>query len=350
MESTSTFTDDKAIKQIAARWASKMAAGMPAEEKQQLVAWINADKAHHKAITKITHKHNNTFMLDELSGVFPLEKERKLKPYHISYSILLICLIAAVLTSISIIISGDKKEPTHPTYSQSFKTVIGEQATYALPDGSKIKLNTNSFVKVDYSDRHRSLTLLNGEANFNVAQNVDRPFTVNVGEQAFTALGTVFNIYKENNEDMKVIVSQGQVLLSTSAAILAALNYDYKSPLPLSELPGVIVNEGQEADITNNIVSQSRQLTDEELQQKTAWQQGILIFDGDRLVDALKEISRYNNTHFEIASPQLADVKISGYFKAGDINGLLLALKDSFNIDYKKVSYHSIILSQAGLH
>lgn len=347
MEPVSTF---KSIKQEASFWVSKMAVGLCADEKQQLVAWINADMAHHKAIKKQAEKHNYVAMLNELPGVFPLEKNTKPRAFVIALTVLIVCLILAASVSVNLMLNGSLFRTNTPTiqqtYSQSFQTMVGEQATYHLPDGSILKLNTNTFVKVYFNGYQRSLALLNGEANFNVAKDANRPFTVNVGEQAFTALGTEFNIHKQNNEAMKIIVTEGEVLLSHSTTISNAINKHQNTQVALANLPGILVKAGQQARVDNNVASASQTLTPAQLQQQTAWQQGILIFNGEKLSDALKEISRYNNTHFEIDTPELANVKISGYFKAGDINSLLLALNDSFDIEHKKISYHSIVLSK----
>ena len=71
----------------------------------------------------------------------------------------------------------------------------------------------------------------------------------------------------------------------------------------------------------------------------------MLIFEGEPLGKALKEISRYSNTHFEIMDDELSQLVIAGYFKADDIDGLLKSLSLNFNIHHQKTSSDLIRLS-----
>ena len=83
----------------------------------------------------------------------------------------------------------------------------------------------------------------------------------------------------------------------------------------------------------------------DQVQRDLAWQQGMLIFDGEPLAKALKEVSRYTNTTFEISDVKIADLKVAGYFKAGDIDGLLQSLNFNFHINHQKTSENTIKLS-----
>jgi len=57
------------------------------------------------------------------------------------------------------------------TMSPSLKTQIGEQRRVALADGSKVILDTNSLIKVAFTDDHRRIELLKGRAHFEVAKD-----------------------------------------------------------------------------------------------------------------------------------------------------------------------------------
>jgi transmembrane sensor len=83
-----------------------------------------------------------------------------------------------------------------------------------------------------------------------------------------------------------------------------------------------------------------------EITSKLSWRKGNLIFRGDSLADAIKEISRYTDISFELADDEaLKAVKVAGMFKTSDINGLLSVLEKSFNIEHKKINEHKILLS-----
>ena len=59
---------------------------------------------------------------------------------------------------------------------------------------------------------------------------------------------------------------------------------------------------------------------------------GNLVFRGETLQDALDQLSRYTPENFKVVDPRISDVRIAGLYKAGDVDGLLLALKENFNI------------------
>ena len=89
----------------------------------------------------------------------------------------------------------------------------GIKSTLRLSDGSKVRLNaeTSIYFPEKFSDSQR-VVYLKGEAFFEVAKDVDRPFTVITGDVETTVLGTAFNIsaYADESE-VKIAVAEGRV-------------------------------------------------------------------------------------------------------------------------------------------
>jgi len=288
-------------------------------------------------------------VLKELSGIFPLEKKPQSRGSFITNFALAASFAIATVTGLNFALDINPlaifQNIQGANYSQTFKTKLGEQVLHSLPDGSLLQLNTNTQVTVNYKNNQRFLTLIQGEANFDVAKDKSRPFVVTVGEQSFTALGTAFNIQKKSSQDIELIVTEGKVLVSQTNDILSKIT-NKKDEHSLDTLPGLLVNVGEKSTVENNTLTVATKISPEQVQKNTAWQQGILIFDGDTLSDALAEISRYNNTTFEVLDEDISALKISGYFKAGDINGLLSSLDYNFNIQSKRTDNSSIQLSK----
>lgn len=344
------INQQQTIKEAANQWVLLLQRGLSNEDKQTLIAWINADKKHHKAVVNAAKHMQDKNIVAQLNGIFPLERASAKPSLFLSYIALAACIIFSSMTAYNLLINGNFSQQDNTQnsfFTQTYQTQLGEQATYTLPDGSELSLNTNSFVKVNYSAFQRQLTLVEGEAYFKVSKDKARPFTVSVANKAFTALGTAFNIRKENNLTMALTVTEGTVLLSEKAQLTDHLSFVGGNVLPLSEMPGIVVKTGQKAFIKNNVFKEKRQISSHQLQKDIAWQQGVLIFDGTPLTDALKEISRYSNTHFKIADNEISTIKISGYYKTGDINGLLQSLHDTFAISHKKESYKKIVLTKS---
>ncbi|NJN36954.1 MAG: DUF4880 domain-containing protein [Nitrospiraceae bacterium] len=59
--------------------------------------------------------------------------------------------------------------------SSDYTTATGEQKSVTLADGSTVFLNTQSAFSVNLSEHRRSLTLIQGEALFEVAHDIERP-------------------------------------------------------------------------------------------------------------------------------------------------------------------------------
>jgi transmembrane sensor len=226
----------------------------------------------------------------------------------------------------------------------TLQTSIGQQARFSLSDGSRVKLNTNSLVEVSFSKKMRLLTLIKGEASFDVTKDKSRPFMVRVGKNSFTALGTIFNIEKKSNKDIELVVTEGRVLISESYQPIDQL-VKQQTRLTTDRLPGVVIASGEIATIENSAYTANKRMSFEQIQRVLAWQQGMLVFNGQPLDEALTEVSRYTTIKFEIIDSKLTQTKVSGYFKANDIDGLLESLKNNFNVQFEKVNNNIIRLS-----
>ena len=354
------------IQEQACLWISRIDRGLTLSERQGLVAWCNQENNHHKTLLAMASHWDDLSVLSELRGLFPLEKSpkklnAKLSAYAMAASLALFSLLGASYlnqNSLSLYLPfiNNTQEIT-----QVFETSVGQQTRFVMPDGSNIQLNTNSLVTIDFNNEHRKLTLVRGEAHFDVAKDKDRPFTVIVGEKSFTALGTIFNVQKKNDNTMELVVTEGKVLiakaLESTAQLKASLNNYANNQSSLRDeyalrdeniIPsGVVVTVGEKAVIADNQTSPVKKVSDEQVERDLAWQQGMLIFDGEPLEKALAEVSRYTNSTFEIKDNHIAKLKVAGYFKAGDIDGLLASLSSNFNISYQKKSNNHIILALA---
>ena len=344
-----TFTSEKIrIKAQASYWLSIMERGFSDQEKHDFSSWLNQNKNHRDVFEKISKSTQHSSTLNDFSGLFSIETEKKPRKVTIAFLTSATSILAAAIVTLVIIFNivfplASKTLDNNKMYTTS----IGEQASYELQDGSTLTLNTNTSVKVNYSDNQRRLTLLRGEANFDVVKNHQRPFTVFTGDKSFTALGTIFNIQTDENKltNIELLVKKGKVLLSNTDDIKESLNKKL-NPTELEYLPGTIIYSGEMAVVEENRVPKVFKVSQEKQMTNLAWQQGMLIFNGEPLEQVLKEISRYSDNKFVILEPKLTKIKVSGLFKTNDLNGLLSSLQNNLAIDYKRVKNSTIELSQ----
>lgn len=347
MSKVSQFNSKDDIAEQASLWVSRLDRGIDAQEKKELVTWLNLSKAHYQALIKMAALWDDLTVLEELKNIFPLAKshttqKRNKLPRVLVASLFLVCLTTLSLLGIR---SVEYLIPSSTSYYvQTYQTSLGQHQLFSLPDGSVLQLNTNSIVNVNFTHDKRFLTLVSGEASFDVVKDSERPFVVTVADQTFTALGTIFNIEKSAIDGIELVVTEGQVLISQANLVVDVLS-DISNNISLTELKGVIVETGEKAVIEKDLMVPVKKLPIEQVEQELAWQSGMLIFDGKPLAEALIEVSRYNDINFIVDDPMLAKLKISGYFKAGDIDGLLQSLHYNFDIKYQKESKSRIHLS-----
>lgn len=88
---------------------------------------------------------------------------------------------------------------------------------YPLADGSLVYLNKNSEISFSkrFGDKERKVSL-KGEAFFEVKRNENIPFVINTYKTTTQVLGTSFNIYSDQTEQVRVSVVTGVVEFFTS--------------------------------------------------------------------------------------------------------------------------------------
>ena len=63
------------------------------------------------------------------------------------------------------------------------------------------------------------------------------------------------------------------------------------------------------------------------------------------MADALAELDRYTTTQFVLGDERLRDVRIGGYFRTGDVEGLLRSLRRDFLIDSRRDAQGRVVLT-----
>jgi transmembrane sensor len=222
-------------------------------------------------------------------------------------------------------------------FANRFTTGVGEQRTLRLSDGSTVVLNTDTTVRVSFTDAVREVRLLHGEALFNVTKNPARPFRVRSDEVVAQAVGTSFVVRRMPTETV-VTVIEGEV------AVVDYAQLNVVSPTVLPEL-AVHVTAGTRADVADNEKIRTASVANPAA--VTAWRSGRLIFDGEPLIKVIAEFNRYNEVQLVLENSQLSDEPISGVFDADQPLALARFLERSGAIEPIQPSGGSIALVPA---
>lgn len=195
-------------------------------------------------------------------------------------------------------------------YGQRYSTGIGEQTAFSLPDGSVVNLNTRSKMRAHMSASERRIELIEGEAMFQVAKDPARPFRVYAGATVAQAVGTVFNVYRQDNA-ATVTVIEGKVLVAAHE---------------LEARGQARVSDGGEVRTASNVA----------LEPITAWKDRKLIFEGESLREIVQEFNRYNALQLRVEDPELARIRISAVFGATDPNSLIEFLQRTERVQVRR--------------
>ncbi|ASM49664.1 hypothetical protein PESP_a1564 [Pseudoalteromonas espejiana DSM 9414] len=354
MSNVHQFTSKDLILEKACEWISAIDRGLSESEKEQFKLWMMQSTAHQDAVYELAQLWDELAVLNELSSLFPHKNAKPNKKRWAFSSAIAASLFAALMVCSYLLVNlenGYNAELAKINYTKIYKTKVGEQATYVLPDGTIVQLNTNSLLEVAYSKGRRQLLLSKGEGRFNVAKDASRPFSVMAGDKSFTALGTVFNVQRNTSSDLELVVTEGKVMITDPSVAVSANDFkDYQladnNAKNVRNINANIVISGEKAVIEQSVTKPITQLSVNDVQRDLAWQNGMLIFNGEQLSDALHEVSRYTSTRFELSSAELANIKVAGVFKAGDVEGLLESLQTNFAIEHERLGEHLVSLVQ----
>jgi transmembrane sensor len=193
-----------------------------------------------------------------------------------------------------------------------YTTRAGERRVVTLADGSQVALDSRSEVKVRYSAQARELTLASGQARFDVAHDVERPFSVTADGHKVIATGTSFNV-DLFGPSVLVTLIEGHVVVSSAPTLSQPANID-------SQIDRIILDAGQQVVFSPQAPPSVAHVN---LGQATAWENGEVVFENDPLPVVVARINRYARHGVVIADTQTSELRISGVFHTGDIDGFV---------------------------
>lgn len=185
-------------------------------------------------------------------------------------------------------------------------TAAGEIERLTLPDGSKMILNTASAVALDFTEEHREVLLLSGEAYFDVFDHARSPFVVRAGYSETEDFGTAFSVRRNGGEDT-VVLRSGRVEVRSLA--------DRADSAGLQPAQRVSASEHSLSAVS-----------DADMAQSFAWLDGRIIFRNALFSEALDQLGRYHAGRIFVADSRLNKVFVSGNYSIGDAEAAVRTL------------------------
>jgi transmembrane sensor len=197
---------------------------------------------------------------------------------------------------------------------QTYVAGIGEQRLITLDDGSRLRLDAATRLRVRYSGQTRQVDLDRGRAFFEVAHDGERPFVVRAGDLQVRALGTRFDVARqERGARVTLVDGRVQVVRGASAWTLAP---------------------DQQLAVTPRSAPRPRSV---DAHEATSWTEGRLTFEATPLAEALAEVNRYSRHTVRLeAAADLAATPISGVFDSGDTEAFVAAVADLYGLQAER--------------
>lgn len=347
------FPEQSAVSEEAAAWLIRLDADAPpaAKDLQALGEWLQRSPAHREELEKLAALWGRLNVLTDLAvplgSARPAVRTREARtPRQWLWSVGLAAVAIVLAAGAVLLARGPAVDPLVAT-NGLYVTAVGQQKVATLADGSQITLNTNSQARVDYGEGYRQVYLLQGEALFTVAKNKRRPFRVYAGNGRIEALGTAFAVYL-NGADIDVTVTEGRVSLASGAAAEVDELMESLGTLHAGQT-AVIRSPRPEAELGSIGALQAvKPIAPEELAQRLAWREGVLVFSGEKLEDVVKELGRYTTVAIEIPDDAVRNMRIGGRFPVGETDTMLTTLETSFHLRVTRLDANRVVLSAAG--
>ncbi len=209
---------------------------------------------------------------------------------------------------------------------QTFATSVGGRKLITLFDGSQIELNTNTILRLGAGENQRHVTLVQGEAFFQIRHDAVNAFTVTAAGHKVVDLGTKFSM-RASRDSLEVALVEGRARLEPEGGQTAEA---------VTLIPGDVAL----ATAHNlTVVKKPAQI----LLNQLAWRKGILIFDDTPLAQAAAEFNRYNATKIVLEGLSDAHLNINGAIRIGDRKEFERLAKNLFGLHIEQREDETVI-------
>jgi ferric-dicitrate binding protein FerR (iron transport regulator) len=190
-------------------------------------------------------------------------------------------------------------------WTSDFATATGARRSLQLPDGTRLQLNTDSAVDVDFNAQQRLITLVRGEILVTCGTASSAPLLVQTQHGLLEGIDGRFTV-RQDSDCTRLNVVSGNVAIHSP-----------HRPDGLSTQ----VHAG-ESYLVRQTEARPAPPPDMDV---AAWADGLIVTRNMRLTDFLSEVGRYRPGYLG-CSMDSADLRLSGVFRLEDTDKLLAIL------------------------
>lgn len=188
--------------------------------------------------------------------------------------------------------------------------------TDTLADGSVLTLNRNTKISYPshFDSKKRLLTMLNGEAFFNITHKAKMPFIISTGKVTVQVLGTSFNV-KSHNEQIEVIVETGMV---------AVMKDNHK----------IFLKNGEKVFITPSTLNLRKETNTDQLYKY--YRTGQFIAKDTPLWRVIEILNGAFDTKVVISDKSVKNLPLNATFQNESLENILSVICETFDLQFVK--------------
>jgi len=305
------------VSEQAIDWMVRLRAGKPdAALQTRFNAWLALDPAHAQSWEKLQERLGGSFntvrALDRrVPGQAGEARQLLLQPHGSRRDVL------RVIAGLGLLGGGlwlGARSQLGDSLLADLRTGRGQRQDFTLADGSRLSLNADSAVDLQFDDRQRLVILRHGELMIQVAADPRRPLRVRTAQGEIRALGTRFLVAQEQDAS-RVVVLQHSVQVRLFDGTTLDLQEGQSALLSARQISAVAGDQRHRADWLNGRLN----VLDEPLEQ---------------VVEALRPYSR----GFVRVSPEVRHLRVQGVFPLDDPDRTYTALAETLSIRVDRYS------------
>lgn len=297
-------------REAAALFIARRAEGLTTSEQQLLADWLAKDENNRRQFENADRAWQS-FADSDNDEILAAMRAHALAPRQRSAPRWMPVAAAAAVALVAIGMAWFLMIPSAETFE--YASARGEVKELQLPDGSSLTLDGDSAVAGRFSTGARRVELRRGRALFAVTPDPSRPFSVDAAGRRVVAVGTRF--------DVNLMVDGLTVTLLEGRVNVESLN---SSMTPVTLMPGQqYVERHGKGEVRKPEGAGENAIS---------WRKGFVNFDDQPLGEAVAVMNRYSPDQIVIRDANIASLRVSGQFGAGDSQRFAETLAEMYGL------------------
>lgn len=239
-----------------------------------------------------------------------------------------IAAVIALLITASLIYLNERADNVQSRIKmETYQTGNNQQEILNLADGTTVRLNRNSSIRipVDFRKGNRNL-ILKGEAYFQVKHDPEHPFVIYAGNAVIRDIGTKFNVKENPGEHIvQVAVVEGKVSIRRRQD-----SVDHVTYLTKGHFASLYLKTGKIKRDPNDIGNY------------LSWVNGRISFNATSLSEISVQLHRIFGVDCSFKNKKLRQLKLTADFESHSLKQVLNVISMTLNIKYELNGKHVI--------